>query len=602
MFRRAFETRVPVTKTKDFPAPTGGWVQSGNIVTASPNQAERLDNFIPTAQGARLRGGASEYADIGASVVRLFQYTSGSTTDLFASTATGIYDADRVNGTGATATFADVEGLSSGDWATVHQSSSAGQFLITVNGTDLMHYWDGTDWNPVTDEVVYDLGFDAESAAFTVGETVSGGTSGASAEVLSVTKSTATAGTLRLGAITAGPFQNNEALTGSSTGAATADGASAAGSTVSLTGVATTALSQGWVWKERSFFIEKNTTSAWYLPVNSIGGAASELDLGSVMNEGGALLFGANWSLDSGSGLDDVCVFVTTEGELLVYEGTDPSSADTWSLVGVYRIGTPLNKHGHFRAGGDLAILTEDGIISVSEALRKDRAALQGSALTYPIEDAWKEAVANRTNTYPISATLWHKQTLLLIGTPAKVSNNPVSFAANARTGAWARFTGWDVRCSCVADDVLYFGNTSKVLKADDGGDDDGMAFTGVYVPKFFTEGVEMSASAAGITYRANDTLTGFRMEAHADYVIDELTTPVPEALESGTTWGGGDTWGGGATWGSSSTKLPFTDWQAVRATGTSLAPSLAITSNQSSLLVFEILLLRMRVELGYPL
>ena len=103
----------------------------------------------------------------------------------------------------------------------------------------------GTDWNPITDVAVNDVGFDGETTAFTVGETVSD-VSGASAVVLSITKTSATAGVLRVGTITGGPFTNDEALTGSSTGVAVVDGASSAGSTVTLTGVATTALSQHW--------------------------------------------------------------------------------------------------------------------------------------------------------------------------------------------------------------------------------------------------------------------------------------------------------------------------------------------------------------------
>lgn len=68
---RAQNARMPVTRDVTFPAPTKGWVQSGNITTAGMDQAEVLDNFFPTAQGARLRGGSTEYADIGAAIVRL---------------------------------------------------------------------------------------------------------------------------------------------------------------------------------------------------------------------------------------------------------------------------------------------------------------------------------------------------------------------------------------------------------------------------------------------------------------------------------------------------------------------------------------------------
>ena len=122
--------------------------------------------------------------------------------------------------------------------------------------------------------------------------------------------------------------------------------------TPTITGVASSALSQVWPFKERLYFIEGNTLSFWYLATNAIAGAATEFPLKGVFQLGGSLLFGATWSLDSGEGLDDVCVFVTTEGECAVYSGTDPSSASTWALQGVYRMGRPLNKNAWFKAGG----------------------------------------------------------------------------------------------------------------------------------------------------------------------------------------------------------------------------------------------------------
>jgi len=332
--RAAGQKRVSSTKEILWPAPTAGWVQSGNITTASPNQAEVLDNFIPTAQGARLRGGANEYADIGASVKRLFGYVSGGATDMFAATDAGIYDADRIAGGGSNA-FADVGGQTSGDWSTLQMATSGGQFMFAVNGADHAQYWDGANFNPITTVAVNEVPFDALSGEFAVGETVTGGTSGATAEILSIEKTSATEGTLKIGTITSGPFQDNEALTDGATGAGLAAGASASSSAVTITNVATSDISQAWSFKERIFMVEGGTTSVWYLPVKSIGGAAVEIPLGSLFSKGGSVLFGATWSLDSGSGLDDVCVFVTTTGQVAVYEGTDPASASTWSLVGV---------------------------------------------------------------------------------------------------------------------------------------------------------------------------------------------------------------------------------------------------------------------------
>lgn len=598
MLKRATRSRNQVSRTEMFPAPSAGWVQSGNIAMASGDQAELLDNFIPTAQGARIRGGAAEYADLGASVVRLMQYSSAGIVDIFAGTATKLFDVDRVNGGGSNA-FGDIEGLTSGDWSATQISTAGGQFLIAANGSDFVHYWDGTDWNPIADEAVNDLGFDAETSAFTVGDTLTGGTSGATATILSITKTSTTAGTLRLGTVT-GTFQDNETITDGSGGSATADGADAAGSAITISGVTTSALSQVWLFKERLFFVEGNTSSVWYLPTESLGGTANEIDLGSVYPKGGSVLFGATWSLDSGSGLDDVCLFVSDQGEIAVYEGTDPSSANTWSLVGVYDIGRPLNKHGFFKAGGDLAILTEDGIIPVSEALRKDRAALQTVAISYPIEDAWKDAIANRSTAYPISVSLWQSQTLVLIGTPSKKEGLNVAFAANARTGAWSRIVGWDVRCSVVANDELYFGNEAgQVLQADTGGDDDGSAYTAEYVAKFSQSDKLRQANSVGITYRSTQAVS-FTLAAMADYKVQEIATPVPIVSEVYSTWGAG-VWGT-FVWGDTGDLETFTTWQASYANGYSIAPGLKIVSNQSGKPQFEILMTRIRTETGYAL
>lgn len=595
--RVAGQQRVRASSTDTFPAPAKGWVQSGNIVLAGGDQAEVLDNFFPTAQGARLRGGISEYADMGARAVRLFGYNSG-TSELFGSTPTKIFDLGRLDGGGSNS-FGDLEGLASGDWSATQISTSGGQFLVAVNGVNSAIYYDGVDWNPITDSSIEDLDFDAETAAFSIGETVTGGTSGATATIRGIVKTSATAGTLKIDG-KSGTFQNDETITDGSSGSATADGAASAASSITITNVATSSLKQVWLFKERLFFVEKDSTSVWYLPVESIGGAATEIDLGSVFRKGGNLLFGATWSLDSGSGLDDVCLFVSDLGEIAVYEGTNPDSASTWSLVGVYDIGKPLNKHAVFKAGGDLAILTEDGIIPVSEALKRDRAALQTVAVSYPIEDAWTDAVTLQTSSYQVSVSLWQSKALLLIGTPKISGGKNVAFAANARTGAWGRVTGWDVRCSAVSGDSLYFGDgNGKVFQADTGGTDDGSAYSGIYVPKFTNGQVTRSANASGLTYRATTELT-FDLGALSDYQTQNITTPGPAETEAGATWGSG-VWGT-FKWGNDADLQSFTTWQAAYASGYALAPYVAITSNQTEAIDFEILVSRIRYEEGYPL
>lgn len=358
-----------------------------------------------------------------------------------------------------------------------------------------------------------------------------------------------------------------------------------------ITGVTTSLLSQVWAFKERLWFVEKDTLSVWYLAVNAIAGAATELPLKGIFQLGGSLLFGANWSLDSGDGLDDVCIFVTTEGEIAVYAGTDPSSSTTWGLQGVYRMGRPLSKNGWFKAGGNLAILTEDGIIPVSEAISKDRAALQSVAITYPIEDAWQYAIANRESSYPFTVTLWHSQTLLLVGTPAIDEDNDVAFVANARTGAWCRYTGWDVQTSAVFDDKLYFGTAaSTIYRGEVTGNDAGVAYDGLWVPRFHTgDGAQKFAAHARFRGRAAESYN-IGIACFADYEIG--TIPSIVASSDGAfdnVWGSG-VWGT-TTWNGSS-RQAFSAWQGVTGQGSALAPAVRIPTNRALAPTLEVIAL----------
>ena len=74
-----------------------------------------------------------------------------------------------------------------------------------------------------------------------------------------------------------------------------------------ITGVASASLSHVWVFKNRLFFIEKDTMNAWCLAIDAIGGAATKISLSGVFKKGGSLLFGETWSIDAGDGLGERC-------------------------------------------------------------------------------------------------------------------------------------------------------------------------------------------------------------------------------------------------------------------------------------------------------
>jgi hypothetical protein len=74
-------------------------------------------------------------------------------------------------------------------------------------------------------------------------------------------------------------------------------------------------------YRNRFFFIERNSMNAWYLPLNAIGGALLQIPLSGAATKGGKLLFCCTWSIDAGDGVDDKLIFMTDLGEIIVFTG-----------------------------------------------------------------------------------------------------------------------------------------------------------------------------------------------------------------------------------------------------------------------------------------
>jgi hypothetical protein len=348
------------------------------------------------------------------------------------------------------------------------------------------------------------------------------------------------------------------------------------GTTPALTGMTAANLSFVWSYAERLFFIEKDSLSVWYLAVESIGGSLTEFPMGGIFNLGGSLLFGATWSIESGDGPAARCVIVTTEGEVAVYDGIDPASA---TLAGVYKIGRPLGKNAFFRGGGDLIIATDLGLVPLSVAVQRDLAALAPSAISYPIETEWNDAVALRTD--PWHCEVWPTKQMVAVALPTGSTADPRWYVANARTGAWASYTGWDASCVRVFGDRMFFGTpTGTVIEAEVTGADQGTPYTATCVPMFDDCKTPLSLKTAGLgraVYKAPRAVNE-RLSLQTDYELSLPTAPDSVAdPASGNVWGTG-IWGT-SVWGASVEKSTFQKWRSVSGAGSALAPGIQITS-----------------------
>jgi hypothetical protein len=200
--------------------------------------------------------------------------------------------------------------------------------------------------------------------------------------------------------------------------------------------------------KQRIWLIEEDSTKAWYLPVGSIAGEAQEFFFGGKFRHGGNLEGLFNWSVDGGDGLDDYLVAVSRAGDVLPYQGADPSTADTWNLVGTYYIGqVPKGPHFGSEHGGELFLLSKYGITSLNDLLQGvDTTTLQAGIDASSLSGKITSLLRDRLD-LSISKNGWKISTIpseggLLISSPKIGSGDNIQFYYNFSTRAWGLWRG----------------------------------------------------------------------------------------------------------------------------------------------------------------
>lgn len=349
-----------------------------------------------------------------------------------------------------------------------------------------------------------------------------------------------------------------------------------AASTPAITGVTTTSLSQVWSFANRLFFVQKNTSIAWYLPVDSIGGAAASFSLAGVFRKGGSLLFGAVWSLDTGSGLDDKCIFVSTEGEVAVYAGTNPGSAADWSLQGLYQMPRPLGKNAYTQAGGDVLIATEVGLIPVSAAVQNDLAALESKAVSAPIAPYWQSQADQIASGWELLKV--PSSGVMFVSQPA-TGGKGSALAINLLTGAWSRITGWDVQCLTEWNGFGYFGATDGcIYLMDQGGSDAGALYTALMLgqpDQMGAFGQQKTVLQMRAMFQTGSPINPY-LSAQPDF------RETPSAPPSSVPDYAVDVWDVGlwdvAKWDASQAILNAGNWTSAGVTGSVIAPELQLS------------------------
>lgn len=241
----------------------------------------------------------------------------------------------------------------------------------------------------------------------------------------------------------------------------------------------------------RLFYLQADSLFVWNPAAGAVQGACTLLDLSSVFSKGGRLIAGAAWSWQFiGQGPDVYAIFVTDQGQVAVYQGDDPTNASVFSLVGVYDLGPPLGPKALVKFGADLAIVTSDGVLPLSQALRIDRTQSAEVALTAQIFPAFSAAVKAYQGNFGWQGILYPGTSpsdtdgapggsLAIFNIPTSTLQASMQFVQNVITGAWCRFLNINAFCWETASQNVYFGAAAGVYQWDVGSSDNGVPIVG---------------------------------------------------------------------------------------------------------------------------
>jgi hypothetical protein len=327
------------------------------------------------------------------------------------------------------------------------------------------------------------------------------------------------------------------------------------------------------VHQKRLWAVEKDSSVGWYLPPSQIFGVAQNFDFGPLFSRGGFLQALATWTRDSGDGPDDYLLAISSAGEVAVYKGTDPNTADTWALVGVYFIGATFTRRCYTKYGGDVIILTQYGIVSMNSIINNPGESILENTISVKIQNLISNLVSEGDTREGWELTTFPPANMLILNVPGVILSQNLQIVLNTIRNSWTIFDNMAAFSWMSTTDSLLFGGSDFVYRAWEGyldaADYNGengkeIVTVGQQAFSFFGDIGNLKHFKMVMPTLLTSATFAYNIEVNVDYIFDEASEPDnPRGVNIGiwdqSEWD--DTvWAGGAN--------SIADWRSVEGIG----------------------------------
>jgi hypothetical protein len=561
---------MPKATTQTIPAPIGGVNARDALAQMPPTDAIFSDNWFGTPSYVAVRNGSAVWASgFPGPVETVMAYNGLTSRSLFGVSAGSLFDI--TNALGGAVGTAVVTGLTSSRMQHAMFNAGGGNVLLWVNGADAPQRYDGNLQGSLISLTTLVAGSTYTNGTYTNVPLTGGTGTGAQATI-----------------VVSGAVVASVTITTPGTGYVVGDVLSATAATIGGTGSGFTIAVQtvgGWsvttisgsgltpsnlitvtVFKQRCWFIENNTMNVWYGGISAFQGALTKLPLGQIFKMGGTLMQMATWTIDNVSGINDYAVFITSEGEVAVYQGYDPTQVITWQLVGIFRIGRPIGRRCWTRLAADVLVITADGLTPLSQALLTDRSQ-ENINITYKILNAINSDVQQFNGSFGWQVIEYPLGNKLVLNVPEIENVTIHQWVMNSVSKSWWRFRNWNACCWEIQQDTLYYGGAGTVFIADVGASDAGTPITVNCKPAFSDFG------QPGQVKRFTMALPLFQTSAPIQPVIalnvdfGDLPAPVPVFSAGGSAPWNSTLWDT-TLWGGTTIGYTIKNWLGISGIG----------------------------------